>query len=61
MIRRVILAAILLAAATAAAVRGAGAQVAVPPSRQATSVAIVTVKGEIDAVTRTSVERRVAG
>jgi membrane-bound ClpP family serine protease len=34
--------------------------VAVPAWRQATRLAVITVQGEIDAVTRTSVERRIA-
>ena len=34
--------------------------VAVPAWRQATRLAVITVQGEIDAITRTSVERRIA-
>lgn len=59
MTQRGFLAALLIVAAVLSP-GAARAQVAVPSSRLATKVAIVPVRGEIDAVTRTSVERRVA-
>ncbi|NBX32166.1 MAG: hypothetical protein EBR07_05470, partial [Planctomycetes bacterium] len=61
--RRFIAATIVMLAAfltPAAHAQAPGDAVAVPAWRQATRLAVITVHGEIDALTRSSVERRIA-
>jgi membrane-bound ClpP family serine protease len=57
---QLVLAAAMIVFVALRAPAAAAPQVAVPPSRQATAVAIVPLHGEVDAVTRASVERRIS-